>query len=76
MNATVFECLAGCLTTHSTGRAISESLIENLDSFGGLCAPVNSGVGLLRTATGLSRMARFPYYGAHSRTPFNAYLLG
>jgi hypothetical protein len=32
------------LTTHSTGRAISKPLIENSDGFGGLCAPVNSGV--------------------------------
>ena len=32
------------LTTHSTGRAISKPLIEGLGGFGGLCAPVNSGV--------------------------------
>jgi hypothetical protein len=33
------------ITTHSTGRAISWPLIENLRGFGGLCALVNSGVG-------------------------------
>ncbi|HZI20690.1 MAG TPA: NACHT domain-containing protein [Pyrinomonadaceae bacterium] len=31
-------------TTHSTGRAISWPFIENLNGFGGLCAPVNPGV--------------------------------
>ena len=35
------------LTIHSTGRAISKPLIENLRDFGGLCAPVNSGVRFL-----------------------------
>jgi hypothetical protein len=35
------------LITHSTGRAISALFIESLGGFGGLCAPVNSGVRLL-----------------------------
>lgn len=37
----------GSPTSHSTGRAISKPLIENLCSHGGSCAPVNSSVGLL-----------------------------
>ena len=36
------------LTTHSTGRAISKSFIENMPGFGGPRAPVNSGVMRLR----------------------------
>jgi hypothetical protein len=40
----------GNITTHSTGRAISKPFIENLRGFGVPCAPVNSGVRLLRFA--------------------------
>jgi len=39
--------VARSITTHSTGRAISMNVIENLGGFGGPCAPVNSGVMLL-----------------------------